>query len=126
MSVKSILVVDDSPVELQFVTRMLDAKGYAYTTATDGEEAIRKAAEQHPGLVLLDIVLPKKNGYQVCRELKTRPATKDIRVVLVSGKDQDSDRYWGMKQGADDYVVKPVQTEELLNVIAKHMQGFSR
>lgn len=124
MSAKSILVVEDSPTELKFVTQMLASKGYSYTTATDGEEAVRKAAEHKPGLVLLDIVLPKKNGYQVCRELKTTPATKGIPVVLVSGKDQDSDRYWGMKQGADDYVVKPVQTEELLNVIAKHMQGI--
>ena len=88
-------------------------------TATDGEEALRIAAERQPPLVLLDIVMPKKNGFQVCRHLKTHDGTKDIRVVLISSKTQESDRFWGLKQGADGYLTKPFDDHELLTTVAE-------
>lgn len=74
---------------------------------------------EKPDLVLLDIILPKKNGFQVCRQLKTAPETKDLPVVLVSSKSRDSDRFWGLKQGADEYLTKPFEDEELVAMVKK-------
>lgn len=109
-----ILVVDDSPTDLRLVTTPLQKSGYEVVTASDGEEALEKASREHPGLIVLDIVMPKKNGFQVCRQLKTTPATKDIKILLLSSKSQDSDRFWGLKQGADGYLTKPFNDEDLL------------
>jgi twitching motility two-component system response regulator PilH len=72
-------------------------------------------------LILLDVILPNKNGFQVCRQLKTTPETKDIRVIIVSSKDQASDKFWGMKQGADDYITKPYNEDDLLAAIQKNI-----
>ena len=119
---KHVLVVDDSPTDRQMVTTLLQKEGYAVTTAIDGEDALQKIAAEQPPLVVLDIVLPKMNGYQVLRQLKSAPATRNIKVILVSSKSQDSDRYWGLKQGADDYIAKPYADEALLNAVAKHLQ----
>jgi twitching motility two-component system response regulator PilH len=117
MSNEKILVVDDSPTDLRLATDALKGKGYRIITAIDGEEALAKAAAELPDLMVLDIILPKKNGFQVCRQLKTTPATKDIKVILLSSKSQDSDRFWGLKQGADNYMTKPFEDDELLNNI---------
>lgn len=114
-----ILVVDDSPTELRLVTAALQAKGYRIITAVDGEEALEKTVAEQPRLIVLDIVLPKKNGFQVCRQLKTSPDTKDVKVILLSSKSQDADRFWGLKQGADAYLTKPFQDEELLQNVHK-------
>lgn len=119
MSMKSILVVEDSPTELLMVTNVLQDGGYFFTVATDGDEAIRKATQQKPDLMLLDILLPKKNGFQVCRHLKSQPETSKIKIIVLSGKNQESDRYWGLKQGADLYLTKPVKKQELLEAISK-------
>lgn len=119
MSAKSILVVEDSPTALKMVVDVLQDYGYNYSVAMDGEEALMKAREQRPDVMLLDIVLPKKNGYQVCRQLKSSPETSQIKIIFLSSKDQESDRYWGMKQGADMYLTKPVKTEELLEAISR-------
>lgn len=121
MSNKSILVVEDSATELLALTKALESRGYQYTVATDGEEAIQKAQKQKPALMLLDVVLPKRNGFQVCRQLKASPETKEIKIIVISGKNQESDRYWGLKQGADEYLTKPVKTDELLVAIARHI-----
>ena len=121
MAKKCVLIVDDSPTDLQLLSATLKAGGYDVVTATDGEEAVAKATASRPPVVVLDIVLPKKNGFQVCRQLKTTAETRDIKVILVSGKNQDSDRFWGKKQGADDYIAKPYQDEELLAAIARQM-----
>lgn len=91
----------------------LKGKGYNVVTAVDGEQALEKAMELLPRVMLLDVVLPKKNGFQVCRQLKTTPQTQDIKIVLVSSKTQESDRFWGMKQGADEYITKPYDAAEL-------------
>lgn len=118
MANEKILVVDDSPTDLRLVTDALKGHGYRISTAVDGEEALAKASVEPPDLMVLDIILPKKNGFQVCRQLKTAPGTKDIKIILLSSKSQDSDRFWGLKQGADDYLVKPFEDDELLTHIA--------
>jgi twitching motility two-component system response regulator PilH len=117
---KTILIVDDSPTELKLMMVALNNKGYNVITATDGEEAFAKIAASRPDIVLLDVVMPKKNGYQVCRQIKTTPATKDIRVVLVTSKNQESDRFWGLKQGADGYLTKPYRAEDLAELVSKY------
>ena len=118
---KKVLVVDDSPTDLQILSSLLKKQGYEVVTAVDGEDAIAKATATQPPLVVLDIILPKKNGFQVCRHLKTTAETSGIKVILVSSKNQDSDKFWGMKQGADDYIGKPYQDEVLLAAIAKQL-----
>jgi twitching motility two-component system response regulator PilH len=119
MAQATVLVVDDSPTDLKLMLAALQTKGYRTVTAIDGEEALDKAGREHPRLILLDVVLPKKNGFQVCRQLKTSPETKDIKVVLVTSKTQDSDRFWGLKQGADAYLTKPFDDQELLAMVAR-------
>ena len=117
---KTILMVDDSPTELKNMMTALASKGYTVMTAVDGEEALAKISSMRPDVILLDVVLPKKNGFQVCRQLKNGAETKDIKVVLVTSKNQESDRFWGMKQGADGYLVKPYKPEELIDVVNRY------
>ena len=118
---KTILVVEDSPTERKLIQQALQGKGYNLMSASDGEEALLKVAQQKPDVVLLDIILPRKNGFQVCRQLKTSPETQDIRIILISSKTQDTDRYWGLKQGADEYLTKPVAPESLLASVARYL-----
>ena len=119
---KRVLVVDDSATDRQLATSLLQKQGYSVIAAVDGEDALEKIAVEPPPLVVLDIILPGMNGYQVLRHLKSSPHTKDIKVILVSSKGQDSDRYWGLKQGADDYIAKPYLDDVLLSAVAKHLQ----
>jgi twitching motility two-component system response regulator PilH len=121
MARKCVLVVDDSPTDLQMISAAVKTGGYDVVTAVDGEEALVKAAATKPPVIVLDIVLPKKNGFQVCRQLKTTAETRDIKVILVSSKNQDSDKFWGMKQGADDYIAKPYNDADLLAAIARQL-----
>jgi twitching motility two-component system response regulator PilH len=114
---KTILVVDDSPAHLELMQRTIEGRGWEVLTAADGEQALEKAETRRPDLILLDVVLPKKNGYQVCRQLKQGTATKSIKIIMVSSKSQESDRYWGLKQGADGYLVKPFAPAELLRAV---------
>jgi twitching motility two-component system response regulator PilH len=115
----AILVVDDSPTEQKLVVSALLSQGFKIITAADGDEALAKITVEKPKLVVLDVVMPKKNGYQVCRALKTGEATKDIKVVLLTSKDQESDKFWGMKQGADAYMTKPFKSEDLVTQVHK-------
>jgi len=115
----NILVVDDSPTEMNIIVAALKKGNHRVSTAVDGEEALVKAPNEMPDLIVLDIILPKKNGFQVCRQLKTAPGTKDIPIILLSSKSQDSDRFWGLKQGADDYMTKPFDDTELMDTISK-------
>jgi len=120
MTSKTILVVDDSPTDLRLMTAPLqEPGGYRVITAVDGEEALEKATRERPDLIVLDVVLPKKNGFQVCRQLKTSPGTQNIKVLMLTSKSQDSDRFWGLKQGADEYMTKPFEDEELLANVAR-------
>ena len=119
MAKTKILVVEDSPTYLRQISNLLQDRGYQTITAKDGEEALGKAVRENPSLIVLDVILPKKNGFQVCRQLKTSPATQDVKILMLTSKSQDSDRFWGLKQGADDYMTKPFEDEELLGNIAK-------
>jgi len=116
---KTILVADDSPTEMRLVLDALKDQGYQIITAVDGEDAIEKATRERPSLAILDIIMPKKNGYQALRQIKTAPETKDIKVMLLSSKNQESDKFWGMKQGADDYMTKPFDNAALVAAVAK-------
>lgn len=116
---RTILVVDDSPTAMSLVIRALTPMGHHIITANNGEEAIKKATAEHPDLMVLDVVMPQKNGFQVCRHLKTTPATKDIKIILLTSKSQKVDLFWGLKQGADAYLLKPFQEAELLATVAK-------
>ncbi len=116
-SMSRILVVEDSPTVLYMVSRMLTEGGHQVLTAKDGEEAMSLVAQEHPSLVLLDVILPKLNGYQVCRRMKSTPATAQIPVIMITSKNRDNDRRWGLEQGADDYVTKPLDARQLLAVV---------
>jgi twitching motility two-component system response regulator PilH len=119
---KRILLVDDSPAHLQLMQAALEGRGYTLLTALDGDDALAMVQEHHPDLILLDVVLPKKNGYQVCRQLKAGPETKSIPVIMVTSKTQEFDRYWGLKQGADGYIMKPFDPSQLLAEVQSRLQ----
>lgn len=117
MSVKRVLVVDDSPTERFFLTDLLRKNGYEVITADSGEQGVALAKSEKPDLVLMDVVMPGLNGFQATRQLSRDPATQKIPVIMCTTKDQETDRVWGMRQGAVEYVVKPVVAEELLGKI---------
>ena len=119
MANKLIMIVEDSPTDLKVAETVCVDNGFQVVTTSDGDKALEVAIENKPDLILLDVILPNKNGFQVCRQLKTTDETKDIKVIIVSSKDQKSDKFWGMKQGADEYVVKPYEDDELLAAINK-------
>jgi len=113
-----VLVADDSPTQLTMITEpFLD--NYDVITAKDGEEALEKAYSERPALVVLDVIMPKHNGFQVCRKIKKNEELKAMKIILLTSKSQESDRYWGMKQGADAYVTKPFDSQELLSIAGK-------
>lgn len=118
MPVKKILVVNDSPTERHFMVDLLTRNGYQVITAESGEEGIAKAKSELPDLVLMDVVMPGLNGYQATRTLTRDEATKNIPVIVCTSKGQETDKIWGLRQGAQDYMVKPVNGEELLAKIA--------
>ena len=118
MSVKKILVIDDSPTERHFLTEILSRKNYQVITAVNGEEGIEKARKELPDLILMDVVMPGLNGYQATRTLTRDEKTKHIPIIVCTSKGQETDKIWGLRQGAQDYMVKPINHEELLAKIA--------
>ncbi|WP_371324148.1 response regulator [Dechloromonas sp. ZY10] len=118
MPIKNILVVDDSPTERYFTVDILTRAGYHVTTANNGEEGIAKARSERPDLILMDVVMPGLNGYQATRTLTRDESTSNIPVIVCTSKGQETDKIWGMRQGAVDYLVKPLNPEELLQRIA--------
>jgi len=118
MPIRKILVVDDSPTDQQYLRELLTAKGYQVVSASGGEEGVSKAKSERPDLILMDVVMPGLNGFQATRQLGQDDATRHIPVIICTTKHQDTDRIWGMKQGARDYVTKPVNGAELLAKIA--------
>jgi twitching motility two-component system response regulator PilH len=118
MPIKNILVVDDSPTDLKYLSDLLAKNGYKVVTAQNAEEALAKAKQLRPDLVLMDVVMPGQSGFQATRTLTKDEATKQIPVIICTSKGQDTDRAWGMKQGARDYIVKPVSGPELLAKIS--------
>jgi twitching motility two-component system response regulator PilH len=121
MTSRHVLVVDDSPTVRQAAINLLSKRGYQVSAAVDGIDALEKIATAPPLLVVLDIVLPKLNGYEVLRHLRASESTRGIKVILVSSKSQESDRFWGLKQGADDYIAKPYQDDTLLAAVRKQL-----
>jgi twitching motility two-component system response regulator PilH len=118
MPVKTILVVDDSPTERHFLSELLVQNGYQVITAENGGEGVDKAKKQQPDLILMDVVMPGMNGYQATRTLSRDEATRNIPVIVCTSKGQETDRIWGLRQGAIDYLVKPVDAQALLAKIA--------
>ena len=118
MPVKTILIVDDSPTERHVLSELLTQNGYQVITAENGEEGVEKAKSEQPDLILMDVVMPGLNGYQATRTLTRDETTKHIPIIVCTSKGQETDRIWGLRQGAIDYLVKPLNPEELLQRIA--------
>jgi len=114
MAIQNILLVDDSKTELHHLSDILTRKGYQVRTAENGEEAMRRLAEQKPDLILMDVVMPGQNGFQLTRAITRDPNFADVPVIICTSKNQETDKVWGIRQGAKDYVVKPVNPDELI------------
>ncbi len=120
-----VLVVDDSWTDLTLMASPLREGGFEVITAVDGDEAVEKALTEQPQCVLLDVVLPRQNGFQVCRRLKQMDQSRHIPIILISGKNTPLDVRWGLQQGADAYITKPFSKEELLSSV-RSLTGFGR
>ncbi|MFH1278442.1 MAG: response regulator [Candidatus Eisenbacteria bacterium] len=118
---KKILVVDDEVYILHILDFSLGAEGYEVITAADGEEAIDRARVEKPDLVVLDIMMPKVDGFEACRRLKADPETSQIPVILLTAKGREVDRQMGMEVGADDYIVKPFSPTKLIEKIGSFL-----
>ena len=112
-----VLIVDDSPTEIHILSKTLEGDGHEIVIASDGEEGVAKAISEMPDLILMDVVMPGLNGFQATRKIHRNASTKHIPIIIVTTKDQDTDREWGMRQGASDYLVKPVDTEALVGKV---------
>ena len=114
-----ILIIDDSPTEVHVFKKMLMNHDIEVSVAKNGEEGVEKAIEIVPDCILMDVVMPGKNGFQATRDLSRNPATSAIPVIIITTKDQETDRIWGMRQGARDYIVKPARENDLIARINK-------
>ena len=114
MPIRKILVVDDSKTELHHLSELLGKRGYSVRTAENGDEAMRRLAEETPDLILMDVVMPGQNGFQLTRSITRDPRFSDVPVIMCTSKNQETDKVWGMRQGARDYIVKPVNADELV------------
>jgi len=111
---QKILVVDDSWTELTMIATSLRNSGFEVVTAVDGDEAVEKVFKEHPNCIVLDVVLPKQNGFQLCRKLKNSEISRHIPIILLTSKNTPLDRSWGLRQGADMYMTKPFNGDELV------------
>jgi twitching motility two-component system response regulator PilH len=116
-----VLVVDDSPTEQHIFCKALEKHGYDTVVASDGEEAIETAQQMRPDVIVMDVVMPGMNGFQATRRLSKNTATESIPVVIVSSKGLETDRIWGLRQGAAQYLVKPVESGELVAAVEAAM-----
>ena len=121
MSKKKILVVDDSKTALFMVTTILKREPYDLVTAHDGQQAVETAVAERPDLILMDVVMPRKTGFEACRELKQREDTKSIPVILVTTRGEGENVEAGFQSGCNDYVTKPINAQELLTKVRDHM-----
>ena len=117
MAIKKILIVDDSKTELMFMTDLLTKSGFAVKTAENAEDAFRRLAEEKPDLILMDVVMPGQNGFQLTRAITRDPLYSDVPIIMCTSKNQETDRVWGMRQGAKDYITKPVDADDLMSKI---------
>lgn len=114
MAVRTVLVIDDSPTERYFLTDILRKHGFDVISANSGEEGIARAKSDKPDLILMDVVMPGLNGFQATRMLSRDAETKSIPVIMCTTKDQETDRIWGLRQGAVEYLTKPIVAEDLI------------
>jgi len=117
MAIKKIMVVDDSPTERAFMEGVLKKRGYEVLLVDSGEQAIERSKKEKPDLILMDVVMPGLNGFQATRAITREESTKHIPVIICTTKDQETDKIWGLRQGAKDYVTKPLNETELLEKI---------
>jgi twitching motility two-component system response regulator PilH len=118
VAIQKILIVDDSPTERYYLTDILVKNGFSVTTADNGEDALLKLRSERPELILMDVVMPGANGFQVTRSIARDPELSGVPIIICSSKNQETDRIWGMRQAAKDYLVKPVDPAQLLASIA--------
>jgi len=109
-----VLIIDDSPTELHLFQNMLEQNGFGTLVADSGEEGLRQAAASRPDCILMDVVMPGMNGFQATRKLTQDPGTAGIPVIMITTKDQETDKIWGMRQGAVEYLVKPIDEKQLI------------
>ncbi|HEY2257508.1 MAG TPA: response regulator [Variovorax sp.] len=118
MAIRKVLVVDDSKTELVFLTDLLQKNGFSVKTAENADDAMRRIEEEQPDLILMDVVMPGQNGFQLTRAIARNPQYASVPIILCTSKNQETDRVWGMRQGARDYIVKPVNAAELMAKIS--------
>lgn len=118
-----ILIVDDSPTEMYKLTEMLEKRGHTVLKAENGANGVALAVQEKPDAVLMDIVMPGVNGFQATRQLSKNPETAHIPIIIVTTKDQETDKVWGKRQGASDYLVKPVEEDALFKVLDGVLKG---
>jgi len=114
MPIQKVLVVDDSKTELMVLCDLLGKNGYTVRTAENADEAFRRLSEEKPDLILMDVVMPGQNGFQLTRAIARDPQYSSIPIIMCTSKNQETDRVWGMRQGARDYITKPVDAQELM------------
>jgi len=118
-----VLIIDDSPTELHLFQNTLEKAGFKTLVADSGEEGLKTAKTARPDCILMDVVMPGMNGFQATRKLTKDPMTADIPVIMITGKDQETDKIWGMRQGAVEYLVKPVADKDLVSMINTVVAG---
>ena len=114
MPIHNVLIVDDSKTELMYLTDLLEKSGMSVRTAENADEAFRRLAELKPDLILMDVVMPGQNGFQLTRTISRNPEFADVPIIMCTSKNQETDRVWGMRQGAKDYITKPVVADDLM------------
>ena len=117
MAIQKILLVDDSKTELHHLSELLGKRGYTVRTAENGEDAMKRLGEEKPDLILMDVVMPGQNGFQLTRAITRDPRFTNVPVIMCTSKNQETDKVWGMRQGARDYITKPVDAGELMSKI---------
>ncbi len=117
MLMSVVLVVDDSATAREMLVAELQRAGFRVMAAADGAEAMEHIKVTPPALVITDLIMPRVNGYELCRNIKSNPLTKHVPVIMCSTKAEEFDRYWGMKQGADAYITKPYQPKDMINAV---------
>jgi chemotaxis family two-component system response regulator PixH len=113
----TILIVEDTPSEMELISHFLRESGYTVISAVSGKEALDKAVEQRPDVIISDVVMPGMSGFELCRSLKKHPITEKVPIILCTSKNQEIDRLWGMRQGADAYITKPFTREQLVYTV---------
>ncbi|MGH7480675.1 MAG: response regulator [Longimicrobiales bacterium] len=120
---QTILIVDDDPDSLNIVRTFLESEGYRIVTARDGKEALALLTDEHPGVVLLDVMMPGMDGWEVARTMKAHPELDDVRIVMLTARSDFEDKQKGLHAGADDYVVKPIKLQELGRTVARNLEA---